>query len=66
MSRPLLGELLYENGEITREQLDQALEVQKNEGGLIGIILVNQGAIKEQILVRYLSMQAEKVTSGEQ
>ena len=65
MSRPLLGELLYESGEITKEQLDHALEVQKNEGGLIGIILVNQGSIKEQTLVKYLSLQAEKVTRGE-
>ncbi len=65
MARPLLGELLYETGEITREQLDQALEVQKNEGGLIGIILVNQGVIKEQVLVKYLAMQAEKVAKGE-
>ncbi len=65
MSRPLLGEILLEKGEITQEQLDKALEVQKNEGGLIGIILVNQGAISEQLLVKYLALQAEKVTSGE-
>ncbi len=65
MSRPLLGEILLEKGEITQEQLEKALEVQKNEGGLIGIILVNQGSITEQVLVKYLALQAEKVTSGE-
>ncbi len=65
MARPLLGEILLEKGEITQEQLDKALEVQKNEGGLIGIILVNQGSISEQVLVKYLALQAEKVTSGE-
>jgi transcription initiation factor IIE alpha subunit len=65
MARPLLGEILLEKGEITQEQLDKALEVQKNEGGLIGIILVNQAAISEQVLVKYLALQAEKVTSGE-
>jgi len=65
MARPLLGEILLESGEITREQLDKALEVQQSEGGLIGIILVTQGTITEQTLVRYLALQAEKVTGGE-
>ena len=65
MARPLLGEILLENGEITQDQLDKALEVQKKEGGLIGIILVSQGSISEQILVKYLAIQAEKVTSAE-
>ena len=63
MARPLLGEILLENGEITQEQLDKAVEVQKKEGGLIGIILVTQGAITEQTLVKYLAIQAERVTS---
>lgn len=65
MSRPLLGEILLEEGEITSEQLDKALEVQKKEGGLIGIILVTQGSITEQTLVRYLALQAERVTGTE-
>lgn len=65
MGRPLLGEILLENGEITKEQLDKALVVQKSEGGLIGIILVTQGAINEQTLVKYLAIQAERVTSSE-
>jgi hypothetical protein len=64
MSRPLLGEILLENGEITKEQLDKAVDVQKREGGLIGIILVTQGAITEQTLVKYLAIQAERVTSA--
>jgi len=65
MTRPLLGEILFENGEITQEQLNKALDVQKNEGGLIGIILVTQGVISEQILVKYLALQAERVTSSD-
>ncbi len=64
MGRPLLGEILLEEGEITQEELNKALEVQKTEGGLIGIILVTQGIIKEQTLVKYLALQAERVTSG--
>ncbi len=63
MARPLLGEILLETGEISREQLEKALSVQKNEGGLIGIILINQGSITEQTLVKYLAIQAERVTS---
>lgn len=63
MSKPLLGEILLESGEISQEQLDKALAVQKSEGGLIGIILVTQGAISEQILVKYLALQAERVTN---
>ena len=64
MAKPLLGEILLENGEITQDQLDRALEVQKSEGGLIGIILVTQGSITEQVLVKYLALQAERVTSS--
>jgi hypothetical protein len=65
MSKALLGEMLLENGEISRQQLDEALEVQKNEGGLLGIILVNLSHISEQTLVRYLAVQAERVVKSE-
>ena len=64
MARPLLGEILLENNEITQEQLEKAIETQKKEGGLIGIILVSQGSITEQTLVKYLAVQAERVTSS--
>ncbi|MGL4369129.1 MAG: hypothetical protein ACRCUT_05580 [Spirochaetota bacterium] len=65
MSKVLLGEMLLENGEISRQQLDEALEVQKKEGGLLGIILVNLGFINEQSLVKYLAIQAERVVKSE-
>jgi transcription initiation factor IIE alpha subunit len=65
MGKPLLGEILLENGEISDEQMNKALEVQKNEGGLIGIILVTMGAITEQTLVKYLAIQAERVAAGD-
>ena len=64
MARPLLGEILLENKEITLEQLEKAIDIQKKEGGLIGIILVTMGAITEQTLVKYLAVQAERVTSA--
>ena len=65
MSKVLLGEMLLENGEVSRQQLDEALEVQKKEGGLLGIILVNLGFINEQSLVKYLAIQAERVVKSE-
>ncbi len=64
MSKPLLGELLLENEEITQEQLNEALKIQKDEGGLIGIIIVNMGFISEQKLVKYLAKQAERVVKS--
>ncbi|MFH0975220.1 MAG: hypothetical protein V1874_05495 [Spirochaetota bacterium] len=64
MAKPLLGQMLLEAGEITQEQLDKALEVQKEEGGLIGIILINLGFINEQTLVKYLASQAERVVKS--
>ncbi|TFH43423.1 MAG: hypothetical protein E4G96_01155 [Chrysiogenales bacterium] len=64
MSRPLLGEILLEKNEITLEQLEKAIDIQKKEGGLIGIILVTMGAITEQTLVKYLAVQAERITSS--
>ena len=65
MARPLLGEMLVEEGVITKEQMNKALEIQKQEGGLIGIILVSQGVITEQKLVEYLAKQAKIVTNSE-
>jgi len=65
MAKPLLGELLIDQEIITAEQLNVSLEIQKKEGGLIGIILINEGYITEEILVQYLAMQAEKVVKSD-
>ncbi|HPB81175.1 MAG TPA: hypothetical protein PK200_03955 [Spirochaetota bacterium] len=65
MPKPLLGELLLDNNEITQDQLTKAIEIQKNEGGLIGIIMVNLGFIDEQTLVKYLAVQAERVVKSD-
>ncbi|MCX7678100.1 MAG: hypothetical protein N2316_02675 [Spirochaetes bacterium] len=65
MPKPLLGELLIEHNVINREQLEKAIEVQKKEGGLIGIILINLGYIDEPTLVKYLALQAEMVVKSE-
>jgi hypothetical protein len=66
MPKPLLGEILIENNVITKDQLEKAISVQKKEGGLIGIILVNLGYIDEPTLVKYLARQAEMVVKSEQ
>jgi hypothetical protein len=42
-SRPSLGRLLVERGVITEEQLQTALRVQRDEGGMLGEILTARG-----------------------
>jgi type IV pilus assembly protein PilB len=55
--RSLLGELLIEHGEITREQLQEALNDQKRWGGKIGQHFVRQGTISQEQLLDFLSIQ---------
>lgn len=52
-----LGELLLERGVITRQQLDSALEVQQEKGGLIGEVLVALGFLKEEDIAQALTAQ---------
>ena len=52
-----LGELLVERGIITHQQLDKALAVQKEKGGLIGEILVELGFVKEEDIAQALTAQ---------
>lgn len=53
----LLGEILVESGEITMEQLNEALEFQKENGGLLGEILVGLGYIQDEELKKHLKDQ---------
>lgn len=53
----LIGELLVEKGLITKEQLSQALTIQKQKGGLIGEILVALGYVKETDIALALTSQ---------
>lgn len=55
--RKLLGELLIEDGVLTRENLGEALDYQKRHGGLIGQILISHGYINEEDLVAALGRQ---------
>jgi type IV pilus assembly protein PilB len=52
-----LGELLIERGSLTQEQLDKALVVQKEKGGLIGEVLVELNLVKEEDITRALTAQ---------
>jgi len=52
-----LGELLVECGIINRGQLEKALKIQSEKGGLIGKILVSLGYVKEVEIAQALTVQ---------
>lgn len=52
-----LGELLVESGVITKSQLDKALELQKEQGGLIGEVLVQLKFTTEDDIAKMLTAQ---------
>ena len=52
-----LGELLLEKGIINQEQLEKALKIQRERGGLIGQILVMLGYAKEEEIAQALTVQ---------
>jgi MSHA biogenesis protein MshE len=54
-----IGELLVENGVINREQLDQALKVQRERGRRLGRTLIDLGYLAEGELLSFLSRQLE-------
>jgi hypothetical protein len=49
-----IGEVLIEQGAISREQLEEALEVQKTNEKYVGRILVSLGYVGEEDLARGL------------
>jgi type IV pilus assembly protein PilB len=52
-----LGELLIERKVIKQAQLDKAISLQKEKGGLIGEILVELGFAKEEDIAQALTAQ---------
>mgnify|MGYP001093032552 FL=1 len=52
-----LGQMLLNSGLITREQLEQALKQQRDDGGRLGYNLVKMRAITEEELNNYLARQ---------
>ncbi|MCM8824374.1 MAG: hypothetical protein NC822_06870 [Candidatus Omnitrophica bacterium] len=53
----LLGEILIDRGIINSNQLQEALEVQKKEGGLLGDILVKLGLAKEEDIAQAIAIE---------
>lgn len=52
-----LGELLKERGVISNTQLKEALDIQKEKGGLIGEILVSLNYAREEEIAQALTIQ---------
>lgn len=52
-----LGEILIESGVITAAQLERALELQKEKGGLIGEVLVQLKFTTEEDIAKTLTAQ---------
>jgi type IV pilus assembly protein PilB len=57
MERKKIGELLVEDNLITKKQLEEALEIQKKEGGFLGKILVRLEYLNEEDIVSHLMEQ---------
>ena len=55
--RKKLGEILIEDGLLTRAQLEEALVHQREEGGLIGQVLIDMNLVDEAHLVSALGKQ---------
>jgi type IV pilus assembly protein PilB len=52
-----LGQILMERGVINNAQLQEAVDAQKREGGLIGEVIVGLGFAKEEDIAYCLSLQ---------
>ncbi len=52
-----LGQILLDEGLVTREQLDKAIHTQQRSGGHLGRILVEQGVLTDQQLAKVLALQ---------
>ena len=55
--KQLMGQILIKKNLITQDQLKEALDIQKKEGGFIGEILVKLGHITEKDIVVALIVQ---------
>ena len=56
-SSPKLGEILLKHTSLTQQQLDEALAIQQQEGGLLGEILMRKNMILPHEMMRALCMQ---------
>jgi len=52
-----LGQLLIEKGILSKDQLEKALDVQRQKGGLLGQILVSLGYVDEKDIAQAITVQ---------
>ncbi|MCX7831101.1 MAG: type II secretion system protein GspE, partial [Acidobacteria bacterium] len=52
-----IGDMLLKSGLITEQQLQEALQLQKTNGGKLGFNLVKLGYVKEEDITSLLSEQ---------
>ena len=57
LAAPRIGDILLKHTSLTQVQLDEALVIQKKEGGLLGEILVKRNMILAHEIMRALCMQ---------
>ena len=57
-ARPLLGDMLVQQGKLSRNDLDRALEVQRSMGGRLGRLLLSLGLVSEVDVGTALARQA--------
>ena len=52
-----IGEILIEDGLLSKAQLEEALAIQREKGGLIGAILIDKKFVQEESLIGALGKQ---------
>lgn len=57
--KPRIGDLLIKKDLITHDQIEEALEVQRKQGGFLGQILIDLGYITENDVIRALTVQQQ-------
>lgn len=64
MTRKLLGEILVARGILKKEELEEALRIQRESGGLLGEILISRGLVHPVALYEALAEQGDRLYAG--
>ena len=56
--RKLIGQILKEQGFVTESQIEEALTIQRDKGGVIGEVLRDMGHVSEDAIVTALGIQS--------
>ncbi len=60
--RKLIGQILKEQGFVTESQIEEALKIQRDKGGVIGQILRDAGHVSDDAVVTALGIQSGMAT----